>query len=74
MINEFNFSMNYIVKKLCRNTFVPRIKMKGIVITTEQRKKLPMCYRQCWRLHMNENFSRGTKTENEQTNANDKSS
>ena len=39
MINEINFSMNYIVKKLCRNTFVPRINMKGIVITTEQRKK-----------------------------------
>lgn len=38
MINEINFSMNYIVKKLCRNTFVPRINMKGIVITTEQRK------------------------------------
>ena len=33
-----NFSMNYIVKKLCRNTFVPRINMKGIVIRTEQGK------------------------------------
>ena len=38
MINEINFSMNYIVKKLCRNTFVPRINMKGFVITTEQKK------------------------------------
>lgn len=38
MINEINFSMNYIAKKLCRNIFVPRINMKGIVITTEQRK------------------------------------
>ena len=38
MINEINFSMNYIVKKLCRNTFVPRINMKGVVITTEQGK------------------------------------
>ena len=37
-----NFSMNYIVKKLCRNTFVPRINMKWNCYKSRAEKKLAM--------------------------------